>query len=79
MNTLLSRKRYAVLHLRHRLQDIYAEIRWIGHGLQFAVLALVVIAGSGQAVVQLWNWLLPAIFELPIIGFWQAVGLLALG
>jgi len=26
MNTLLSRKRYAVLHLRERLQDIYDEI-----------------------------------------------------
>ena len=25
MNTLLSRKRYAVLHLRERLQDIYDD------------------------------------------------------
>jgi hypothetical protein len=25
VNTLLSRKRYAVLHLRERLQDIYDE------------------------------------------------------
>ena len=27
VNTLLSRKRYAVLHLRERLQDIYDEFR----------------------------------------------------
>jgi RNA polymerase sigma factor (sigma-70 family) len=27
LNTLLSRKRYAVLHLRERLQDIYDELR----------------------------------------------------
>jgi len=27
INTLLSRKRYAVLHLRERLQDIYDELR----------------------------------------------------
>lgn len=27
VNTLLARKRYAVLHLRRRLQDIYQEIR----------------------------------------------------
>jgi len=27
VNTLLSRKRYAVLHLRERLQDIYDELR----------------------------------------------------
>jgi len=26
INTLLSRKRYAVLHLRRRLQDIYDEL-----------------------------------------------------
>ena len=26
VNTLLSRKRYAVLHLRERLQDIYDEL-----------------------------------------------------
>jgi len=26
----------------------------------------------------LWNWLMPAIFRLPSIGFWQAVGLLIL-
>jgi hypothetical protein len=25
VNTLLSRKRYAVLHLRERLQDVYDE------------------------------------------------------
>ena len=26
----------------------------------------------------LWNWLMPAIFKLPSIGFWQAVGILLL-
>ena len=26
----------------------------------------------------LWNWLMPAIFGLPVITFWQAVGLLVL-
>jgi hypothetical protein len=26
----------------------------------------------------LWNWLMPTIFNLPAIGFWQAVGLLIL-
>jgi DNA-directed RNA polymerase specialized sigma24 family protein len=26
LNTLLSRKRYAVLHLRRRLQDLYDEL-----------------------------------------------------
>ncbi|HEY2460086.1 MAG TPA: hypothetical protein VGI16_04730 [Candidatus Acidoferrum sp.] len=26
----------------------------------------------------LWNWLMPQIFKLPAIGFWQAVGILLL-
>lgn len=28
--------------------------------------------------MQLWNWLMPGIFKLPAIGFWQAVGILIL-
>ena len=42
------------------------------------VFVTIVIAGFGSAVWQLWNHLMPAIFGLPAIGFWQAVGLLAL-
>jgi len=42
------------------------------------LLAVIFIAGFGEAVQQLWNLLLPDIFGLPSIGFWQAVGLLAL-
>jgi len=49
---------------------------------RFAVMALVigaiVIAGFGWAVLALWNWLMPAIFGLPLLSFWQAVGLLGL-
>src|SRR5512141_2930694 len=36
------------------------------------------IALGGAVVMWLWNWLLPSLFGLPQIGFWQAVGLLAL-
>jgi hypothetical protein len=43
-----------------------------------ALFALVFIAGFGMAVQQLWNALMPSIFKLPALGFWQAVGLLAL-
>ena len=38
----------------------------------------IVIAGFGQAVHYLWNWLMPSLFALPSITFWQAVGLLGL-
>ncbi len=43
-----------------------------------ALFALVFIAGFGSAVQQLWNALMPDLFGLRQIGFWQAVGLLSL-
>jgi hypothetical protein len=33
---------------------------------------------GGEAVMHLWNWLLPALFGWHLITFWQAVGVLAL-
>jgi hypothetical protein len=42
------------------------------------LLLTIVIAGFGQAVLQLWNLLMPEIFGLHAISFWQAVGLMAL-
>jgi len=38
----------------------------------------IAVAGFGSAVWQLWNLLMPHLFGLPSIGFWQAVGLMAL-
>ena len=32
----------------------------------------------GEVVMHLWNWLMPVLFKLPLIGFWQALGLLVL-
>jgi hypothetical protein len=42
------------------------------------ILVGIVLAGVGWAVLLLWNWLMPAIFALPAITYWQAVGLLVL-
>jgi hypothetical protein len=33
---------------------------------------------GGELVMRLWNWLLPPLFGWRQIGFWQALGLLAL-
>jgi hypothetical protein len=38
----------------------------------------IVFVVFGEAVLHLWNWLMPTLFHLPAIGFWQAVGLLVL-
>ena len=42
------------------------------------VFAAIFIAGFGSAVWQLWNHLMPQIFNLPAIGYWKALRLLAL-
>ena len=41
--------------------------------------AIVFIALLGFVVMSLWNWLMPAIFGLGTITYWQAWGLLILG
>ncbi|MGB8958286.1 MAG: hypothetical protein WCC00_04655 [Candidatus Aminicenantales bacterium] len=43
-----------------------------------AVMVPAFLALFGAVTMWLWNWLMPAIFKLPEIGFWQAVGLLLL-
>lgn len=56
--------------------------RWIQRivkGLIFAIVFLgIFAAGFGAAVLHLWNWLMPALFGLHTITYWQALGLLGL-
>ena len=51
-----------------------------GTGKVFALLLflILVFAGFTPAVLHLWNWLMPAIFGLHVITYWQALGLLGL-
>jgi amino acid transporter len=44
----------------------------------FIVLAAVGIIAFGMIVMLLWNALMPEIFHLPTITYWQALGLLVL-
>jgi len=46
--------------------------------VEIGVFLAIVIAGFGSAVVQLWNLLMPDLFGLHTINFWQALGLIAL-
>jgi hypothetical protein len=41
-------------------------------------LAILAAAAFGFVVMNLWNWLVPAVFGGRIITFWQALGLLLL-
>ena len=47
-------------------------------GLRFAAFAIVFTAVFGWLVMSLWNWLMPALFGLRLITYWQALGLLIL-
>ena len=38
-------------------------------------LAILVVMLLGMPLQLLWNWLMPNLFNLPYITFWQAVGL----
>jgi Ca2+/H+ antiporter, TMEM165/GDT1 family len=46
--------------------------------LKILVAVAIFIAVFGQIVLRLWNWLMPSLFGLHPITFWQALGLLAL-
>ncbi len=47
-------------------------------GMKFGVLAAVGVGLLNYVAMSLWNWLMPSIFGLTTVTFWQALGLLAL-
>jgi hypothetical protein len=60
--------------------------RWVEWSVRAKVASIVAgivlipgfLALFGAITMWLWNWLMPTIFKLPVIGFWQAVGILVL-
>ncbi|UOB17582.1 hypothetical protein [Abyssalbus ytuae] len=48
---------------------------WILFGI-FAIVALAIL--FGYIIMSLWNWLMPEIFGLTTITYWQAVGIFIL-
>jgi len=47
-------------------------------GIGFGILGVCLLAFLGWVVMALWNWLMPELFGLKRIGYWQAWGLLIL-
>ncbi len=45
---------------------------------KFVLLVIITIAVYSVALMALWNWLMPAIFDQPRLTYWQALGLLGL-
>ena len=51
---------------------------WIKRGIGIGIACIAGAFLLGYAVMALWNWLMPVIFGLGIITYWQAFGLLVL-
>lgn len=54
------------------------SLAWHRLTFKVALWATIALAGFGSAVWQLWNHLMPDIFGLTPIGYWQACGLMGL-
>ena len=53
-------------------------LKWTMFGILGLVGAVALAAVVGALVMVLWNAMLPALFGLPVVTFWQAVGLVVL-
>ncbi|HSU88200.1 MAG TPA: hypothetical protein VLL56_05165 [Terriglobia bacterium] len=51
---------------------------WALRGLKIVFFVALVALALSFVVMSLWNWLMPALFGLRVISFWQALGLLLL-
>lgn len=52
--------------------------RWVGKAAAFIVCVLAFIAALSYVVMSLWNAIIPTLFHLPTLEYWQAMGLLIL-
>ena len=64
-------------YLKHKLRTKkpIVIVGWVILGITAAI---VFAALFGFVIMWLWNWLMPELFGLSIISYWQAVGLLIL-
>ncbi|WP_198172933.1 hypothetical protein [Hymenobacter ginkgonis] len=51
---------------------------WLKKAVKFVFFAALFVAVAGYVTMNLWNYLMPFIFHLPALTFWQALGLLLL-
>ncbi|MBN1184427.1 MAG: hypothetical protein JXB49_19200 [Bacteroidales bacterium] len=67
------------------MYENYRSASTFGKVMRIVGLAILGVVGAagfailfGYIVMMLWNWLMPALFNLPIINFWHAVGVIIL-
>ena len=56
----------------------HSKKHWIVKGSLFLVIGAAAAVGFTFVTMSLWNWLMPDLFGLRLLGFWQALGLLCL-
>jgi hypothetical protein len=52
--------------------------KWVQMGVEVLIIIIIFASGFVTAVLYLWNWLMPQLFGLHAITYWQALGLLGL-
>src|SRR5512147_1153246 len=69
----------------HRMHNMWPGVPPAVKGLRIAGLVVLGVIGAalfalvfGWLVMILWNWLMPAIFHLGLITYWQAFGIVVL-
>lgn len=60
---------------RHRCCSPWSWAGWISLGI-IGFAAFLVLAGF--VIMGLWNWIMPSLFNLSLITFWQAIGIAVL-
>ena len=70
----------------NRFHEKWAGLSPAARGLRIAGIAVAAVVGTaffglvfGWLVMLLWNWLMPTIFHLGMIGYWEAFGIVILG
>ena len=53
-------------------------MRKVGKALKIMLFVLIALAVFSFVVMHLWNWLMPELFGLHLITYWQALGVLIL-
>ncbi len=51
---------------------------WVGRIVRFIMFAVVFVIVFGFVIMGLWNWLMPSLFGVHAITYWQALGILIL-
>lgn len=57
---------------------VMKSARWIGKAIGIGVIGVVFVGLFIWATQWLWNWLVPVLFNGPVMTYWQTAGLLVL-